>query len=61
VCFGLAEIVEDEKLVREITDRIVFRYIGPEASQFEEAIWFEGRTAVIITPIQWLTWDQSKG
>ena len=59
MCFGLAEIVEDEKLVREITDRIVFRYIGPEASQFEEAIWFE--RAVIITPVRWLTWDQSKG
>jgi nitroimidazol reductase NimA-like FMN-containing flavoprotein (pyridoxamine 5'-phosphate oxidase superfamily) len=61
VCFGLAELVEDARLVREITNRILLRYIGPEAPQFEEAVWFEGRTAVILTPVRWLTWDQSKG
>jgi len=61
VCFGLAELVADAKLVREITDRILLRYIGPEAPQFEEAVWFEGRTAIILTPVRWLTRDQSKG
>jgi hypothetical protein len=59
--WGLAELVEDAQLVREITDRILLRYIGPEAPQFEEAVWFEGRTGVILTPVRWLTWDQSKG
>src|SRR5215813_11591918 len=45
VCFGLAKLVEDAKLIREITDRILRRYISPEAPQFEKAVWFEGRTA----------------
>jgi hypothetical protein len=61
VGFGLAELVEDAKLVREITDRILLRSIGPAAPQFEEVVWFDGRTAVILTPVRWLTWDQSKG
>src|SRR5215510_16502203 len=49
VCFGLAELVAKAQRVREITDRTLRRYIGPEAPQFEEAVWFEGRTAVILT------------
>ena len=28
--------------------------------EFEEALWFEGRTVVIIEPQRWLAWDQSK-
>jgi PPOX class probable F420-dependent enzyme len=60
VCFGLAELVEDEPVVREITEKMEMRYLGAVPPQFEEALWFEGRTAVIITPVRWLAWDQGK-
>jgi PPOX class probable F420-dependent enzyme len=60
VCFGLAELVEDEATVREITDRMELRYLGAIPPEFEEAMWFEGRTVVVITPERWLAWDQSK-
>ena len=60
VCFGLAELIEDAKRVREITDRLELRYLGSIPPEFEEAMWFEGRTAVVITPVRWLAWDQGK-
>jgi PPOX class probable F420-dependent enzyme len=60
VGFGLAELVEEEKAVREITEKMEMRYLGAIPPQFEEALWFEGRTAVVITPVRWLAWDQGK-
>jgi PPOX class probable F420-dependent enzyme len=60
VCFGLAELVEDEPRVREVTEKMELRYLGAVPPEFEEALWFEGRTAVIIEPQRWLAWDQSK-
>jgi PPOX class probable F420-dependent enzyme len=60
VCFGRAELIEDAQQVREITDRLVLRYLGSIPPEFEEAAWFEGRTAVAITPVRWLAWDQGK-
>ena len=60
VCFGVAELVEEESAVREITERIEIRYLGSAPPEFEEALWFEGRTAVVITPARWLAWDQGK-
>ena len=60
VCFGVAELVEDPARVREITEEVELRYLGAVPPEFEEALWFEGRTAVIITPERWLAWDQGK-
>ena len=60
VCFGEAELVEDEATVRDVTEKMELRYLGAVPPEFEEALWFEGRTAVIIMPVRWLAWDQSK-
>ena len=61
VCFGLAELIEEGPLVREVTEKIEVRYLGSAPPEFEEALWFEGRTAVAISPSRWLAWDQGKG
>jgi PPOX class probable F420-dependent enzyme len=60
VCFGLAELVGEAKTVREVTEKMELRYLGDVPPEFEEALWFEGRTAVVITPARWLAWDQGK-
>jgi PPOX class probable F420-dependent enzyme len=60
VCFGLAELVEEEQAVRAITEKMEMRYLGRVPPEFEEALWFEGRTAVVISPVRWLAWDQGK-
>jgi nitroimidazol reductase NimA-like FMN-containing flavoprotein (pyridoxamine 5'-phosphate oxidase superfamily) len=60
VCFGHAKLIEEPERVREITDRLELRYLGSIPPEFEEAMWFEGRTAVEITPVRWLAWDQGK-
>jgi PPOX class probable F420-dependent enzyme len=60
VCYGLAELVEEGPLVREVTEKMELRYLGAVPPEFEEALWFEGRTVVIIEPQRWLAWDQSK-
>jgi nitroimidazol reductase NimA-like FMN-containing flavoprotein (pyridoxamine 5'-phosphate oxidase superfamily) len=60
VCFGEAELVEDELRVREFTEKLELRYLGAVPPEFEEALWFEGRTMVVITPVSWLAWDQGK-
>lgn len=60
VCFGLAELVEDQPTVRAVTERMELRYLGAVPPEFEEALWFEGRTVVIIEPRRWLAWDQGK-
>ena len=61
VCFGHAELLEDDTRVRAIAEKIATRYIGGVPSELEGALWFEGRTAVAITPVRWLAWDQGKG
>ena|SRR5262245_20313814 len=61
VCFGRAELLEDEARGRAILEKIEIRYIGGTPPELEEALWFEGRTAVVITPVRWLAWDQGKG
>jgi PPOX class probable F420-dependent enzyme len=61
VCFGQAELIEDEQDVRKITERIELRYLGAVPPEFEQALWFEGRTAVVITPVRWLTWALRSG
>ena len=61
VCFGRAELLEDEARGRAILEKIEIRYVGGTPPELEEALWFEGRTAVVITPVRWLAWDQGKG
>ncbi len=61
VCFGLARLIEDEPAVREFTEKLEQRYLGGIPPEFDEALWFEGRTVVEITPVRWLAWDQGKG
>jgi hypothetical protein len=47
--------------VREYTEKVLERYLGGVLTEFDEAVWFEGRTVVEITPVRWLAWDQGKG
>lgn len=61
VCFGRAQLIEDEQQVRDITEKIELRYLGAVPPAFEAALWFEGRTAVLITPARWLTWALGNG
>jgi PPOX class probable F420-dependent enzyme len=61
VCFGHAKFVDDEPKVRKITERIELRYIGAVPPEFEQALWFEGRTAVVITPVRWHSWALRNG
>ena len=62
VCFGVAKLVEDEHAVRDVTEKVELRYLPAEARgpELDELLWFEGRTAVEITPVRWLAWDQGK-
>ena len=55
-----SEEVKVEPRVREFTEKLELRYLGGVPPEFEEALWFEGRTMVVITPVRWLAWDQSK-
>lgn len=60
VGFGRAELSTDEQLIREVTERILVRYLGPEATAYLDPIMAEGRTIVTIRPEHWLTWDYNK-
>jgi PPOX class probable F420-dependent enzyme len=60
VCSGLARLIQDEPAVREFTEKLEERYLGGVPPEFDEALWFEGRTVVEITPVRWLAWDQGK-
>jgi nitroimidazol reductase NimA-like FMN-containing flavoprotein (pyridoxamine 5'-phosphate oxidase superfamily) len=60
ICFGTAELSTDDALIREITELVLVRYLGPEASDYVEPIMAEGRTIVTVTPDDWLTWDYNK-
>jgi PPOX class probable F420-dependent enzyme len=60
VCFGVAELSTDEDQIREVTERILVRYLGPEATAYLDPIMAEGRTIVTIRPEHWLTWDYNK-
>jgi hypothetical protein len=61
VCFGTAKLLTDEPTVREHTKKLELRYLGGIPPEFDEALWFEGRTIVEITPVRWLACDQGKG
>jgi len=63
VCFGLAQLLEDEETVRRVTELVERRYLPADARgpELDELLWFEGRTAVEIEPVRWLAWDQAKG
>lgn len=60
VCFGTAELSTDEGLIRDVTERILVRYLEPQATDYLEPIMAEGRTIVTITPQHWVTWDYNK-
>jgi PPOX class probable F420-dependent enzyme len=60
ICFGVAELSTDEGLIRDVTERILVRYLGPEATAYLDPIMAEGRTIVTIRPDNWLTWDYNK-
>lgn len=60
VCFGTAELSTDEGLIRDVTERMLVRYLGADADTYLEPIMAEGRTIVTITPAHWLTWDYNK-
>jgi len=61
LCFGRAELLEYEARGHAILEKIEIRYIGGTPPELEEALWFEGHTAVVITPIRWLAWGKGKG
>lgn len=60
VCFGTAELSTDEELIRDVTERTLVRYLGPDATAYLDPIMAEGRTIVSITPDSWLSWDYNK-
>jgi nitroimidazol reductase NimA-like FMN-containing flavoprotein (pyridoxamine 5'-phosphate oxidase superfamily) len=60
VCFGTAELSTDEPLIREVTELLLVRYLGPQATEYLDPIMAEGRTIVTVTPEHWLTWDYNK-
>jgi PPOX class probable F420-dependent enzyme len=60
VCFATAELSTDDSLIREVTGKILVRYLGPEASAYVEASVAGGRTIATLTPVHWLTWDYNK-
>jgi PPOX class probable F420-dependent enzyme len=60
VCFATAELSTDDGLIRDVTEKVLVRYLGPEASAYVEPIMAEGRTIVTLTPQHWLTWDYNK-
>ena len=43
-----------------MTEKILVRYLGPEARAYVDPIMAEGRTIVTLTPSHWLTWDYNK-
>ena len=59
VCFGTAGWSTTNRVCAS-SPRSSLRYLGAVPPEFEEALWFEGRTVVEITPVHWLAWDQSK-
>lgn len=64
IAFGTVQLTgfeEDEQFVKSITEKIMLRYIGVEWPKYHDAIWSEPRTIAIVTPVRWLTWDQTKG
>ena len=64
VCFGEARIIEDESEAREMLERILRHYLGPEdGKKYLEPSLAElplGRRMVRVTPQRWLTWDFRK-
>lgn len=60
VCFGLASLSTDPATIRQVTERILVRYLGAESDRYLEPIMAEGRTIVIVEPQRWLTWDFTK-
>ena len=60
VCFGLGKLLADEPSVVEYTEKMEERYLGGVLPELHEALWFEGRTVIEITPVRWLAWDQGK-
>lgn len=60
VCFATAELSTDAALIREVTEKMLVRYLGEEARAYLDPIMAEGRTIVTLTPQHWLTWDYNK-
>ena len=60
VCFGIAELVEDQREVRRMNELIEVRYLGAISAEFEEVSWSETRTGVVVTPARWLDWELGK-
>jgi PPOX class probable F420-dependent enzyme len=58
---GTAALSRDDSLIREVTQAVLTRALGPaDAEKYLEPIMAEGRTIVTITPADWLTWDYNK-
>ncbi len=60
VCFAIAELSDEDAFVHEVHEKILHRYLGPEASKYVGPTMAEGRVIATLTPEHWLTWDFSK-
>lgn len=60
VCFGTASLITEGPMLREVTEKILVRYLGDEAGIYLEPILAEGRTIISVAPERWLTWDFNK-
>ena len=60
-CRGIAELSDDEALIREVTHRTLVKAMGAtDAEQYTEPVMAEGRVIVTIAPKTWHTWDYNK-
>jgi PPOX class probable F420-dependent enzyme len=60
-CRGVADLSDDESLIRDVTHRTLVKAMGAtDAEQYTEPVMAEGRTIVTITPKTWHTWDYNK-
>jgi PPOX class probable F420-dependent enzyme len=58
---GVAELSQDEDLIRDVTHTVTVRALGQaDADAYTEPIMAEGRTVVTVTPQTWHTWDYNK-
>jgi nitroimidazol reductase NimA-like FMN-containing flavoprotein (pyridoxamine 5'-phosphate oxidase superfamily) len=64
VCFGEAEVIEDQQESVEWSRRVLARYFAPDAaSSYLEHLVADverGRRAVIVRPHRFVTWDYAK-
>jgi nitroimidazol reductase NimA-like FMN-containing flavoprotein (pyridoxamine 5'-phosphate oxidase superfamily) len=64
ICFGTAQVVEDEQETKDLLERILLHYLGSDdgpkylAPSLAEIP--QGRRMIKVKPSRWITWDYDK-